>query len=229
VQNKPNFEERTGRGRGRLCETKPNLGGLGYLEKKGGVIVCGTIVKTKGLGDATRRQGNRAKQTQFRRLDRPGANWAKRTQFPALPGGTGPQRRATRGNCAKQTQFGPAQAGPSPGWTKDAKRSQFAGTGSGWGTDYAKQTQLGRAGPRRAKCAKRTQFGPAWAGPGPGRAKDAKRTQLAPWKASGGGAQPMKSQGAIVPQDRSGVSRRKGPHRGGSARGNSVARRGGFW
>ncbi len=75
VRNKPNLEERTGRGRGRLCETKPNLGGLGHLEKRA-VIVCGatlpesgtcetnpicrrrarkTIVKVKGLGDATLR------------------------------------------------------------------------------------------------------------------------------------------------------------------------------
>jgi hypothetical protein len=39
---------------------------------------------------------------------------------------------------------------------------------------------LGRAGPRQAKDAKRTQFGPAWAEPGPRRAKDAKRTQFGP-------------------------------------------------
>jgi len=38
---------------------------------------------------------------------------------------------------------------------------------------------LGRSRvPRRAKDAKRTQFGPAWAGLGHGRAKDAKRTQF---------------------------------------------------
>ncbi len=35
----------------------------------------------------------------------PGANRAKRTQFPAGPGGTRPQGRGTRGNRAKRSQF----------------------------------------------------------------------------------------------------------------------------
>jgi len=64
------------------------------------------------------------------------------------------------------------------------------------------------------KCAKRSQFGPAWAGPR--RAEDAKRTQfagrragaggtdrakqsqLAPWKMSGEDAQPTKGRGAMM-------------------------------
>jgi len=45
-------------------------------------------------------------------------------------------------------------------------------------------------------CAKRTQFGPAWAGPGPRRAKDAKRTQF---PAGPGGTGPA-GQGVTVPR-----------------------------
>jgi hypothetical protein len=37
----------------------------------------------------------------------------------------------------------------------------------------------GRPGPRRRKCAKRTQFGLAWAAQGPGRTEDVKRSQFA--------------------------------------------------
>jgi hypothetical protein len=59
---------------------------------------------------------------------------AKRTQFPAVPGGTRPQRRATQANCAKQSQFVPyrpekalaGRAGRSAASRADrAKRSQF--------------------------------------------------------------------------------------------------------
>jgi len=38
---------------------------------------------------------------------RRGPNRAKRTQFPAVPGGTGPEGRGTKGKCAKRTQFRP--------------------------------------------------------------------------------------------------------------------------
>jgi hypothetical protein len=79
-------------------------------------------------------------------------NCAKRTQFPAGPGGTGPQGRGTRGNCAKRTQFpaGPGGTGPQGRGTRGncAKRTQFpAGPGGtrpqGRGTrgNRAKRTQ----------------------------------------------------------------------------------------
>jgi hypothetical protein len=53
-------------------------------------------------------------------------NGAKRTQFPATPGGMGLEGRATRSKRAKRTQFGRACAGPGLQGTKDAKRTQFA-------------------------------------------------------------------------------------------------------
>jgi hypothetical protein len=39
------------------------------------------------------------------------ADCAKRTQFPAVPGGTRPQARGTRGKCAKRSQFGRVSGG----------------------------------------------------------------------------------------------------------------------
>jgi hypothetical protein len=56
------------------------------------------------------------------------ANRAKQSQFPVVPGGTGPEGRGTRGNRAKQTQFPASRA-------REASRE----------INRAKQTRLGRA------------------------------------------------------------------------------------
>jgi hypothetical protein len=55
------------------------------------------------------RRAKDAKRTQFGSAPRegrsPGAKSAERSQWPPMPGGTGPQGRGTRGNRAKQSQF----------------------------------------------------------------------------------------------------------------------------
>jgi hypothetical protein len=81
----------------------------------------------------------RAKQTQFGtwcpEMDagrlagylRRASNRAKRTQFPAVPGGTGPEGRGTKGKCAKRTQFARRArvALPRPCQANCAKRTRF--------------------------------------------------------------------------------------------------------
>jgi hypothetical protein len=91
---------------------------------------------------------------------RSNADCAKRTQFPAGPGGTGPQGRGTWVKCAKQTQFGrlcraafprPSTLRPRP-WAGGgcAKRTQFraepGGPGlGGQGTNVQNEANLRRA------------------------------------------------------------------------------------
>ena len=70
----------------------------------------------------------------------PASNYEKRTQFPAVPGGTGPEGRGTRGKCAKRTQF------PDCG----LRIADLAQT-CGGPTNRAKQTQF-RQRERRGKC-----------------------------------------------------------------------------
>ena len=82
--------------------------------------------------------GKCAKRTQFSpqthmdesrlgcRHSRVRGNRAKRTQFPATPGGTGPQGRATRGNRAKRSQFrNKLQVGSARCQANRAERTQF--------------------------------------------------------------------------------------------------------
>jgi hypothetical protein len=91
-----------------------------------------TIAKAFGLDDATRHRGN----------------GAKRTQFPAGPGGTGRQGGGTRGNRAKRTQLAP------PRWDQRDRSRQTK--------PIAPVEGVGRGRPtyeeRRANRAKQTQF-----------------------------------------------------------------------
>jgi hypothetical protein len=121
-------------GVGQSRETKPNLGAPGVSgdRRAGGAyrakqsqFTSGTrktIAKAFGLDAATRHRGKCAKRTQFPAVPggmRPGgrgtwAKCAKRSQFPALPRGTRPEARATRAKCAKRTQFPPLGRGEPP-------------------------------------------------------------------------------------------------------------------
>jgi hypothetical protein len=94
-----------------------------------------------------------AKQSQFTRIDGEGhgtparrpalsdprVNCAKRTQFAAGPGGTGPQGRGTRGQscetnpiwrtkCVKRTQFGPAVERPPLPEAESCKTNPISAT-----------------------------------------------------------------------------------------------------
>jgi len=92
---------------------------------------------------------------------------AKRTQFPAGPGGTRPQGRRAKGKCAKRTQF--RGRGAWDAW-------QMCKTNPIW----AERPRMGAGGarrPGRAKDAKRTQFPARPEGRGT-RANRAKRTQF---------------------------------------------------
>jgi hypothetical protein len=155
AQNEPNFEQPdrnpeancakqsqtwegwgiwgTARQGGLLCETKP--------------IVQNEPNFARAPGNGRRRSGQpRAKRAKRTQLDpaSPGSGWgkdAKRTQFPAERGCTGPQGRGTRGQLCKMN--------PIPG---------------GWpagGTPIFHDSIIPPF-QSDANCAKRTQFGPVW-------------------------------------------------------------------
>ncbi len=110
------------------CETKPNLGGLGYLETRRGEL----IVPNKANSVRGSKESSAWWEKSYGESDI-GETSAKQSQFPATPGGTGPGGRGTtaqnkpnsrrrrvgpglrdggRGVLYKQTQFGP---GPCEG------------------------------------------------------------------------------------------------------------------
>jgi hypothetical protein len=112
------FRESISGGQGRWCETnpisggrdtpaipvrgnmqtKPNLGRIGCLGK----FQCHMMALSPKSGTCETNPicPGRAGRAMA------GVNRAKRTQFPPMPGGTGPQGRGTRGKCAKRSQFG---------------------------------------------------------------------------------------------------------------------------
>jgi hypothetical protein len=102
-------------------------------------------------------------------------NCAKRTQFPAAPGGTRLQGVGRGVNRAKQTQFGGVRG------TKCAKRTQFGRCGRREPPLF--QYSIIPAFQSDAHCAKRTQFPAITGGTGPQRPgtqdKCAKRSQFA--------------------------------------------------
>ncbi len=101
-------------------------------------------------------EANRAKQTQFPAVGQsPAADCAKRTQFPAGPGGARLEGRPTRGECAKRTQFGSrcpetgaplADTRPRPGSIVQNKANSWrmAGAWGTWAVDRAKRSQFSR-------------------------------------------------------------------------------------
>ncbi len=164
---------------GRLCETKPNLGGPGYLRDG----TWGSLLrKTNPILPVSRRpEANRAKRTQFLPgptyppfqystipAFQPDADCAKRSQFREVPGGTGPARRWMQGKCAKRSQFRRRRVwdGAAGAWvagrtckTKPICTAPAAQTAhpsripTGGEDKRAKQSQFSGV-----KCAKRTQF-----------------------------------------------------------------------
>jgi hypothetical protein len=85
---------------GRLCPTNTNLGNLGYLGEMTAGTNEGQMRQTNPIWATARR---RAKTWQERSYDQSGLQRAleKQSQFPATPGGTGPQGRGTRGQMCK--------------------------------------------------------------------------------------------------------------------------------
>ena len=98
------------------------------------------------LGRCPMGRGQRAEKRQSR-APVAGADYAKQTQFPAVPGGTRPQRLGTRGKRARRTQFAPAQRNR---WGKPRPQTRFVAFGSPIhptrGHNCAKQTQFSPAG-----------------------------------------------------------------------------------
>jgi len=121
-----------------------------------------------GPGRCGSRRVKDAKRTQFaaRRTGVGGTDRAKRTQFPAAPGRSRPGGRGTRGVV---------QTNPIPA-IMPIRRSAFPGGQIARNEPNSRRCRVGR-GPQ-GKCAKRTQFSLGKAGSR--RAKDAKQTQFAP-------------------------------------------------
>jgi hypothetical protein len=130
----------------------------------------------------------------------------KQTQFPPMPGGTGPQGRGTRGTCARRSQFGGPIVQNEPNLPAAARGTRPGGVGHGANMQNEPNFRRPWAGRGRqgrgtgTNCAKRTQFP---AGPGgtrpPGAwdagAKSAKRSQSPPRKMSGGTPNPRRAEG----------------------------------
>ncbi len=55
----------------------------------------------------------------------------KQTQFPPMPGGTGPQGRGTRGTCARRSQFGGPIVQNEPNLPAAARGTRPGGVGHG--------------------------------------------------------------------------------------------------
>ena len=137
--------------------------------------------KVSGVERVVRNEPNSARSGQGRFPRQ--AKDAKRTQFPAMPGGPRPQGRGTRGECAKRTQFAVCHAGA--GGTNRAKRSQFpAGPGGtapqGRGTrgqmcktkpisSDVRRDEAARARNEGQTCKTKPNFRPDSNGQGPGR------------------------------------------------------------
>ncbi len=120
---------------------------------------------------------NRAKQSQFatRRAGVGGTDAAKQSQ---VPGGAGQEGAPGAWDAGRNVRNKPNC--PKRG-TEVVSRQGWMGRGPGDGTSILQNepNSADRPGPRRAKCAKRTQFGPSRLGRAPSRrTKDAKQTQF---------------------------------------------------
>jgi hypothetical protein len=194
MRNKPNFR-RPAKTPGADCAKRtqfprqPPVGrGLGDEDRGGQSCRTNPISGGCRMGRGRRGGGRRA-------------NCVKQTQFGLAWAG----RRASTGETCKTNPIGPRQAGKTiakAGGLDAATRhtGQTCKTkpipdgagrdGAGGASDEVKTCKtnpIGPAGPggtrpqgrgTRGKCAKRSQFGPASAGPGRRWAKDAKRTQF---------------------------------------------------
>ncbi len=173
AQNEANLppDRQRGPGWSQACQTKPNVGRLGYLGDR--TRDAGQMRQTNPIpGRPTGPYHSNIPLFQYSSSmpivrnkpnfppDDCGADFAKRTQFPAAPGGTKPQGRGARGKTCKT----------NPIW--------LAGCRSGGRNAQNEPNSPGRLGPQRWKSAKRTQFGRAAKRPGHRRPKSAKRTQF---------------------------------------------------
>jgi hypothetical protein len=155
VQNKANLAPRTGRwgpGWSQTCKTKPIPGYAGW-DGAWGTWAAGQMRKTNPI-------------FRLRIEDRVAAG------PPSLR-----PPRAHAGRLYKQTQFGPAWAGPGSRWTKDAKQSQtwadwgIWGTARGWSLLCETKPICRRAGRDQQDPSRQTK-------------------PISPWKMSGEDAQP---------------------------------------
>ncbi len=105
LPREPPQRHRVGRGRKGLCSTAALGCGVQRTTPEGGSGSQTRSFRVWGPG-ATCMFGN--PETPDGVTTNTSVGWsycAKRTQFPAVPGGTGPPGRGTRGNRAKRTQF----------------------------------------------------------------------------------------------------------------------------
>jgi len=126
VQNKPNLGEPDRIPKGRLCKTNPIPGGAAWDRAWGTRDYCAKRSQFRGV-----RLGPEGETCKTKPISPVGQglreqNAQNEPNFAPAPGnGRGRGQEALPGtNCAKQTQSGPAWAGPSPRWAKDAKRTQ---------------------------------------------------------------------------------------------------------